>query len=183
MTNLSPKDSGKRTKPNRKLSAEGWLLIFCGLWMALLSPKVIFGLPGAGAKAPGLAPQSAPATTAKPAVADANATVQIASGNSDPGTLNISPTHIDMAVGRKLSFRLLDQQGRPIHDATWMVSDFTVAELDSLDPPRIAAVAPGEVTVTAILGDQTVQAKVSVVKSPRLAAIPARGGSPAGKGR
>jgi hypothetical protein len=183
--NLDHKDSSLRTRPGRIVSRHGWLATLCGLWLALLSPKVILGLPGAGANGPRQQLQAGSAATAKAALPSAIAAVQISSGNSVPGTLKISPTQTDVAVGRKLSFRLLDEQGRPIHDATWMVSDFTVAELDSVDPPRIAAVAPGEVTVTAISGEQTVQAKVIVVKSPRPPAIAAHGStfSHSGKGR
>lgn len=181
MTHLSHESSGLRIKPNRSFSRHAWLAVLCGLWLALLSPKVIFGLSGGNDSGHQL--QASAAATTKPALPSANANIQVSSGNSVPGTLKISPAQIDVVVGRKQGFRLFDQNGRPIHDATWMVSDFTVAEIDSVDPARIAAVAPGEVTVTAIVGDQTVQAKVSVVKSPRLASIPAQGNSPSGKGR
>lgn len=181
MTHLSPNDSGLRT--NGRLSRHVWLAVLCGLWLALLSPKVILGVPGGSGKDSGHQLQASAATAAKSAIPGADASIQIASGNADPGTLKISPAQTEVAVGRKLSFRLFDQQGRPVHDATWMVSDFTVAEIDSVDPARIAAVGPGEVTVTAIVGDQTVQAKVSVVKSPQLAGIPTQGNAPSGKGR
>jgi Big-like domain-containing protein len=172
MANLNNSDSGAQIVSSRGLSRRWGLALLCGLWLALLSPKVILGLPGANN--PGHQGQAVSA-------ASANSSLQIAAGNSAPGTLSISPAQTNIAVGRKLSFHLTDQQGRPIHDATWMVSDFTVADLDSLDPPRIAAVAPGQVTVTAILGDQTVQAKVNVVNAPPLSsARPPRGSSASG---
>ena len=138
------------------------LALLCAVWLALLSPKVIFGLPGGNDTRHLL-----PANSAAPAQTE----LQIAAGDTDPGMLNISPSQINVTAGRTQSFRLTDRQGHLLKDATWMVSDFTVAELDSVDPPRIAALTPGQVTVTAILGDQTVQAKVNVVRSPNLSSV------------
>ncbi|HEV2298078.1 MAG TPA: Ig-like domain-containing protein [Candidatus Acidoferrales bacterium] len=174
MANLNNTDTGAQITSSRGLSRRWGLALLCGVWLALLSPKVILGLPGAN---------SANHQIQAGSVASANSSLQIAAGNSAPGALSISPAQINIAVGRKQSFRLIDQQGHPIHDATWMVSDFTVADLDSLDPPRIAAVAPGQVTVTAILGDQTVQAKVNVVNSSPLSSVRRRGGSSASGGQ
>lgn len=153
---------------SRKLAWRWGLTIASATWLALLSPKVIFGLPG-GNDTRHLLPASsaAPAQTA----------LQIAAGNTDPGTLNISPAEINVLVGRTQSFHLTDRQGHLLKDATWMVSDYTVAELDSVDPPRIAALTPGQVTVTAILGDQTVQAKVNVAGLPQLSSVRPTGGT------
>lgn len=154
--------------PSGKHSRRWGLALLCGLWLALLSPKVIFGVPDQNNGNQQL--RSVSNVIAK-------APAQVLASNPVDGSMAISPSEINVSVGRKQSFRLVDQHGQAIHDATWMVSDFTVAELDSVDPPRIAAVAPGEVTVTAILGDQTVQAKVKVTSLPRLSLAQPRGSS------
>lgn len=174
MPNINRADSVQRGMSNRKLTLRAGLACLCGLWLALLSPKVIFGhSAGDGARSESQSGSMAKSKTAP----------QASISSPAPSVLNISPAQTNIAVGRKLSFRLSDPQGHPIHGATWMVSDFTVAELDSVDPPRIAAVGPGEVTVTAILGDQTVQAKVNVVSSTQQSSARPQGSSSAGKNR
>jgi uncharacterized protein YjdB len=161
-----------RALPARKIGMIG-LTLACSLWMVLLSPKAISGLPVASASN-----RQGPAKASSLAISQAThapdpesevATTEVPALTVPPG-LKVSPSQAEMAVGKTLNFRLLDQNGHPVPGATWMVSDFTVAELDSVEPARIAAVAPGQVTVTAMLGDQALRATVTVVKpSPTLA--------------
>ncbi|HKW87129.1 MAG TPA: Ig-like domain-containing protein [Candidatus Acidoferrales bacterium] len=160
MTSLNQQELSGQAIRGRSRPRRWGLAALCAMWLVLLSPKVIFGTPDAN---DGRHPVQTVQTASTPAP---DSVVEFSAGSPVAGALQISPAQIDVAVGRKLSFHLTDQQGHPIKDATWMVSDFTVADLDSLDPPRIAAITPGQVTVTAILGDQTVQAKINVVNAP-----------------
>jgi uncharacterized protein YjdB len=176
----------RRSLPHRELSDRGWsagrivticLTLACGAWMVLLSPKAISGLPTANTpnhqEQPKLAsPISSTAKTSLVNVSEFAATdvpaVEVPSG------LKIAPAQAEMTVGKTLNLRLVDQNGHPVPGATWMVSDFTVAELDSVEPARIAAVAPGQVVVTAMLGDQAVRAAITVIKPPSTIASAAR---------
>lgn len=177
MTSLNQQESSGQATEGRGRSRRWGLAILCALWLALLSPKVIFGVPDGN--------DGRHQTQAVPAAATPapDSVIEFSAGSPVSGALTISPAQIDVPVGRKLSFRLTDQQGHAIHDATWMVSDFTVADLDSLDPPRIAAITPGQVTITAILGDQTVQAKINVVSTPQLSSVRNGSGSSTSKSR
>lgn len=177
MTSFNQQESSGQATQGRGRPRRWGLAVLCALWLALLSPKVILGVPDSNDGRHQTQAVQAASTPVPDSV------VEFSAGSPVSGALTISPAQIDVAVGRKLSFQLTDQQGHPIHDATWMVSDFTIADLDSLDPPRIAAITPGQVTVTAIIGDQTVQAKVNVVSAPQLSSVQTGSSSPTGKSR
>jgi hypothetical protein len=145
------------------------LTLACGLWLVLLSPKTISGLPATSAGSRKVQTQQSPQTVSasEPVMTPVALAAPLAvPDDAIPAGLQISPAQAEMTVGKTAQFRLVDKNGHAVPGATWMVSDFTVAELDSIEPARIAAVAPGQVTLTAMLGDKAVKATVTVIKSP-----------------
>ena len=181
----SPASSLGRSPVAKRFGIMGLTLV-CGAWMVLLSPKAISGLPTANTlKHPGQPEAISPVSSAAKAVlANSSETVLTeVPAVAVPLGLRIAPAQAEMAVGKTQNFRLVDQNGHTVRGAAWMVSDFTVAELDSVEPARIAAIAPGQATVTAMLGDQAVRASLTVVKPSATISSDGRatGQTPAGR--
>jgi hypothetical protein len=78
-----------------------------------------------------------------------------------PQSLQVSPSQATLLVGGVRDFSV-DQTGRPRSDATWSISDPSLATVESVaGVARVEAVAPGSVTVTAEI--QGVQASATFV--------------------
>jgi hypothetical protein len=77
-----------------------------------------------------------------------------------PVALAVTPDNVNMLVGDTRSFTAVDELGRVRTDATWSVSDNTVASLSTDGSGTVMGLAPGQITLTAIV--QTVSAQVTV---------------------
>jgi hypothetical protein len=84
-----------------------------------------------------------------------------------PFALKVTPATATMVVGERREFTVLDQQGRPRGDATWSVSDETLAMV-TVDNgiASVEAIAAGEVTVTASSGSVSAQATITISALP-----------------
>jgi hypothetical protein len=76
------------------------------------------------------------------------------------GGSTLVPDVLNLAVGDKRTIQALNPAGQPVTGLTWTSSDPEVVSLSSDDPPLIAALAAGHVTITAGEGsaDVTVSA-------------------------
>lgn len=73
-----------------------------------------------------------------------------------PASLSISPTNVVVGVGQTQQFSAVDDQGRMRGDATWTVSNSSIATITTDSSPVLTGVAVGQVTLTAIVqGVQT----------------------------
>lgn len=79
-----------------------------------------------------------------------------------PLSVQISPASVNMVDGGTQQFVALDELGQQRTDATWTVSDTTVATLQSTFSPLLTAVAPGQITLTADVDGVVAQAQVTV---------------------
>jgi hypothetical protein len=67
-----------------------------------------------------------------------------------------------MVDGDMKHFAAIDNLGQQRIDATWSVSDPTLASLQSITSPELTAIAPGQLTLTANVGGVTAQAQITV---------------------
>ncbi|MFZ0431154.1 MAG: kelch repeat-containing protein, partial [Candidatus Acidiferrales bacterium] len=102
-------------------------------------------------------------------------TVFVAGGNFADGTvelyepglrvplsLQITPGSASMVDGGTQQFVVKDDLGNQRSDATWTISDSTIASLQSPTQPTVTAVKPGQVTLTADVDGVEAQAQISV---------------------
>jgi hypothetical protein len=82
---------------------------------------------------------------------------------SAPQTLTVNPTGVNMLVGNMQRFNATDELGRVRTDATWTISDPTIATITSDSSPTLTAVAAGTVTLTATVGSVANQTAVTVL--------------------
>lgn len=87
-----------------------------------------------------------------------------------PNTLTVTPSGVNMLVGNMQQFNAIDEVGRVRTDATWTVSDTTVATITTDSSPLMTAVAAGQVTLTATVGSVTGQTIVNVLSGTSLPA-------------
>lgn len=85
-----------------------------------------------------------------------------------PNTLTVTPTGVNMLVGGTQQFNANDELGRVRTDATWTVSDTTVATITTDSSPLMTAVAAGQVTLTASVGSVTGQTTVNILSGTSL---------------
>jgi IPT/TIG domain/Glucodextranase, domain B len=90
-------------------------------------------------------------------------TVSVTFGMSAPTSLQITPPNSNMLVGSQQSFTAVDNQGNRRPDATWSVSNSTIASFASDNPNTLMANAVGQATVTATVGGVSAQTTVTVV--------------------
>lgn len=95
-----------------------------------------------------------------------NVTVSMGTATS----LQVTPSTSTLTVGNTETFMAVDQNGTQRPDATWSVSDTTIATLASDGSGTLTGVAGGQVTLTATLQGQTAQATVTVVAGSSLTA-------------
>jgi len=102
-------------------------------------------------------------------------TVLIAGGNLQDGmlqlyetglrvplSLQITPGSASMTDGGMQQFVAKDDLGNQRSDATWTISDSTIASLQSSTQPTVTAVKPGQVTLTADVDGVEAQAPITV---------------------
>jgi len=82
-----------------------------------------------------------------------------------PASLQVTPASATMVVGETQQFAAVDEQGRTRTDATWTVSDATLAAISTNSPLALSAVAPGRVTLTATVQGITAQVQVNLMAS------------------
>jgi hypothetical protein len=88
---------------------------------------------------------------------------------SAPTSLTASPANPNMVVGGMQSFTAIDQTGTTRPDATWSVSNTTIASFSGSSPNVLIGNAPGTVTLTATVGSVTGQTTVTVLAGSSLA--------------
>jgi len=95
-----------------------------------------------------------------------------------PNSLQVSPSSVNILVGDTQQFTAVDERGRPRSDATWTISDTTVATISADSSPLLTAVFVGQATLTATVGSATGQAQVSVLSGTSLPAGTIRWSAP-----
>jgi hypothetical protein len=89
-----------------------------------------------------------------------------------PSSLQITPATSNMVVGDTRQFTAVDNLGRPRPDASWMVSDTSLASITASGSATLTAIAPGTLTVTATVDATSAQAQVTVVAGTIAAGTP-----------
>ena len=79
-----------------------------------------------------------------------------------PSSLQITPSGVNMLVGATQLFTAIDEKGRPRTDATWTVSNTTIATITTGSSPVLTALAAGQVTLTANVGSLSPQTQVPI---------------------
>jgi hypothetical protein len=87
-----------------------------------------------------------------------------------PNTLTVTPSGVNMLVGNMQQFNAIDELGRVRTDATWTVSDTTIATITSDSSPLLTAVGVGQATLTATVGSVTGQTTFNVLSGTLLPA-------------
>jgi len=95
-------------------------------------------------------------------VAGANMHVKLGAPLPPPVSLQITPGDVNMLVGDTQQFTAVDELGRPRNDATWTVSDTSLATITTDSSPALTAVAVGQVTVTATVGSVSAQIQTHI---------------------
>lgn len=98
------------------------------------------------------------------------ATVSVTLGMSTPISIQVTPPNVNMLVGTTQSFTAVDDQGTRRPDATWTVSDSTIASFVVGSPNVLLANAVGQVTLTASVGGVNAQTTVTVISGTSLSA-------------
>ena len=80
-----------------------------------------------------------------------------------PNSLQITPANVNLAVGDTQQFTAVDDLGRPRADATWTVSDTTVATITTDGKPVLTALAVGQVTLTATVQGVYTQVQLNIL--------------------
>ena len=86
-----------------------------------------------------------------------------------PSSLQITPATVNMVVGDTRQFTAVDNLGRPRPDASWTVSDTSLASITASGSATLTAIAPGTLSVTATVDAISAQAQVTVLASGVLA--------------
>jgi Glucodextranase, domain B/Beta-propeller repeat/Bacterial Ig-like domain (group 2) len=100
----------------------------------------------------------------------ATATVSVSVSMSAPTSLQITPGPATMQIGSNQSFTAIDQTGTRRPDATWSVSDTTIATLATDGSGALTGVAAGQVTLTATIGNISGNTQVTVLAGSSLTA-------------
>jgi hypothetical protein len=87
----------------------------------------------------------------------------IASGAAQSGTLTITPSTVVLPLGGAQRLELRDASGAVVSGAEWTVDTSGIVSLSTTPIVTIAAISPGEVTVTAAVSGETVEATVTVL--------------------
>ena len=80
-----------------------------------------------------------------------------------PNSLQITPGMVNMLVGDTQRFTAMDDQYHSRSDATWTVSDASLASITTDSSPVLTALAVGQVTLTANVGARYAQVQVSIL--------------------
>jgi hypothetical protein len=79
-----------------------------------------------------------------------------------PTSLQVSPQGVNMVIGQTQQFNAVDNLGRTRSDATWTVSNTTLATITTDSSPTLTAVASGQVTLTARVQGVSAQTQVNI---------------------
>jgi uncharacterized protein (TIGR03437 family) len=110
-------------------------------------------------------------TGLSPGVATVSVSVNQSSSNGVQFTVTqplfVTPNRVTMLVGQTRSMQLLDQNGSLVNNPTWTFDNSAIAEIlppaNPGDPLLLQADSVGTTTVTAIYGDRTGVATISVL--------------------
>jgi IPT/TIG domain/Glucodextranase, domain B len=80
-----------------------------------------------------------------------------------PNSLQVTPANVTMSLNELRTFTLVDEHGRPRTDATWMVSDSSIASISSDSSTVLTALSAGQVTLTGSAGGLTAQTTINVL--------------------
>jgi hypothetical protein len=80
-----------------------------------------------------------------------------------PLSLQITPANVSVVVGSSQPFTAVDDKGRPRTDASWTISNHTVATITSDASPWLTALAAGSATLTATVQGLSTQEQVTVL--------------------
>jgi hypothetical protein len=80
-----------------------------------------------------------------------------------PTSLQISPQGVNMVAGETHSFSAVDQNHIPRTDATWTVSNTSLATISGNSSPVLTAIALGQVTLTATVQGLAAQETVNIL--------------------
>lgn len=80
-----------------------------------------------------------------------------------PTSLQITPASVTLQPDGTRHYSVVDELGRPRHDAVWATSDSTTATIGTYGNPTLTAIDYGQVTVTATIGGVSAQATATVV--------------------
>ncbi len=92
----------------------------------------------------------------------ASATVTVGVSMVAPTSLTITPGPATIMMGQTQSFAAVDQSGTRRPDATWSVSDSSIASFVSGSPNTLLGDTAGQVTLTATIGTASAQTQVTV---------------------
>jgi hypothetical protein len=98
----------------------------------------------------------------------ASATVSVTLGMAAPISIQVTPPNANMLVGGTQSFTAVDHQGVRRPDATWSVSDSTIASIVTGSQNTLVGNAVGQVTLTATVGGVSGQTTVTVLSGTSL---------------
>ncbi|HEY6944281.1 MAG TPA: Ig-like domain-containing protein, partial [Candidatus Acidoferrum sp.] len=99
-----------------------------------------------------------------------------------PTSLQVSPISVNMLVGDTQQFTAVDQLGRPRSDATWTISNTSLASITTDSSPTLTANAVGTLTLTATVGSKSAQAQVTILSGASLPAGTVRWSAPSTPG-
>jgi IPT/TIG domain len=97
-----------------------------------------------------------------------SATINITLGMTTPVSLTVTPGPANMLVNQTQAFTAVDDQGMKRPDATWTVSDSTIANIVTGSPNTLMADAAGQVTLTATVSGVSGQTTVTVLPGTSL---------------
>jgi Bacterial Ig-like domain (group 2)/Glucodextranase, domain B len=72
-----------------------------------------------------------------------------------PTSLTVTPPNPTLTIGGTQAFTAVDENGTPRPDATWTISDTTIASFETDSPNTLVGNAAGTATVTATVGTVT----------------------------
>jgi len=79
-----------------------------------------------------------------------------------PYSLQVTPTTVNMAVGNTQQFTAVNNLGYPRADATWSVSDPSLATITNDGSPVLTALGTGQVTLTAAVNGVFAEAQITI---------------------
>jgi hypothetical protein len=79
-----------------------------------------------------------------------------------PFSLQVTPSAANMLIGSTQQFTAISNIGYPRTDATWAVSDQSLASISTGSSPVLTALAAGQVTITATAAGVSAQAQITI---------------------
>jgi hypothetical protein len=79
-----------------------------------------------------------------------------------PNSLQVTPATLNILAGNTQQFTATDQNGQPRTDATWTLSDTSLASITAGSSPTLTAISAGQVTLTATVGSVSAQTQITI---------------------